>query len=190
MTDILAVFNNITPQWKQHACYYFCFFSWVPTRFVLGVTEVLCSEGLSIWVLWVWRQSGIQVCTKHMHDDLKVISRYIEHIVRKSYCVMLAVFSKLSALTEALRRKLLNNQLSHFFKIMCARVYACVRKLTAQSVGRSVSHFLFFRSPPLFQRKELMQPLWASSDRIRTKKQTKKQKVQIFFSTKSYHHDH
>lgn len=40
----------------------------------------------------------------------------------------------------------------------------CVCRLTAQSEGRSVSHFLFFRSPPLFQRNELMQPLWASSD--------------------------
>lgn len=44
-----------------------------------------------------------------------------------------------------------------------------VWRLTAQSVGRSVSHFLFFRSPPPFQRKELMHPLWASSERIHTK---------------------
>lgn len=36
-------------------------------------------------------------------------------------------------------------------------------KLTAESVGRSVSHFRFFKSPPPFQRKELMQPLWANS---------------------------
>lgn len=46
--------------------------SWVPTRFVLGVTEVLCSEGLPIWVFWVWRQSGVQVCAEHMHDDLEI----------------------------------------------------------------------------------------------------------------------
>lgn len=46
--------------------------SWVPTRFVLGVTEVLCSEGLPIWVFWVWRQSGVQVRAEHMHDDLEI----------------------------------------------------------------------------------------------------------------------
>lgn len=44
------------------------------------------------------------------------------------------------------------------------QIFVC--KLTAQSVGRSVSHFLFFRSPPPFQRKELMQPLWDSSKAI------------------------
>lgn len=43
----------------------------VPTRFVLGVTEVLCGEGLPIWVFWVWRQSGVQVCAEHVHDDLE-----------------------------------------------------------------------------------------------------------------------
>lgn len=40
------------------------------TRFVLGVAEVLRSESLPIWVLWVWGQSGVQVCAKHMHEDL------------------------------------------------------------------------------------------------------------------------
>lgn len=43
-----------------------------PTRFVLGVAEVLCSKGLPIWVFGVWRQSGVQVCAEHMHNDLNI----------------------------------------------------------------------------------------------------------------------
>lgn len=41
-------------------------------RFVWGVAEVLRSESLPIWVLWVRGQSGVQVCTKHMHEDSTV----------------------------------------------------------------------------------------------------------------------
>jgi len=43
-------------------------------------------------------------------------------------------------------------------------VSVCV-SLTAQSVGRSVSHLRLFKFPPPFQRYELMQPLCANSER-------------------------
>lgn len=43
----------------------------VLTRFVWGVAKMLRSESLPIWVLWVRRQPGVQVCAKHMHEDLR-----------------------------------------------------------------------------------------------------------------------
>lgn len=46
------------------------------TRFVLSVTEVLRGESFPIWVLWVRRESGVQVCAKHMHEDLETQSKY------------------------------------------------------------------------------------------------------------------
>lgn len=50
----------------------------VLTRFVRGVAKMLRSESLPIWVLWVRRQPGVQVCAKHMHEDLRRQTR--------SYC--------------------------------------------------------------------------------------------------------
>lgn len=44
----------------------------IPTRFVLGVTEVLCCKGLPIRVFWVRRKSRVQVCAEHVHDDLGI----------------------------------------------------------------------------------------------------------------------
>lgn len=45
------------------------------TRFVLSVAEVLRGESFPIWVLWVRRESGVQVCAKHMHEDLETQSK-------------------------------------------------------------------------------------------------------------------
>lgn len=44
-------------------------------RFVLSVAEVLRGESFPIWVLWVRRESGVQVCAKHMHEDLESESK-------------------------------------------------------------------------------------------------------------------
>lgn len=41
------------------------------TWFVWSVAEVLGSESLPVRVPWVWRQPGVQVCAKDMHEDLK-----------------------------------------------------------------------------------------------------------------------
>lgn len=46
------------------------------TGFVLSVAEVLRGESLPIRVLWVRRKSGVQVCAKHMHEDLEAQSKY------------------------------------------------------------------------------------------------------------------
>lgn len=40
------------------------------TRFVWRLGEVLRGEGLSVGVLGVRRESGVQVCAQHMHEDL------------------------------------------------------------------------------------------------------------------------
>lgn len=45
------------------------------TRFVLSVAEMLRGKSFSIWVLWVRRESGVQVCAKHVHEDLKTQSK-------------------------------------------------------------------------------------------------------------------
>lgn len=45
------------------------------TRFVLSVAEVLRGESFPIWVLWVRGESGVQVCAKHMHEDLEPQSK-------------------------------------------------------------------------------------------------------------------
>lgn len=42
------------------------------TGFVLSVAEVLRGESFPIWVLWVRRKSGVQVCAKNMHEDLEI----------------------------------------------------------------------------------------------------------------------
>lgn len=38
-------------------------------RFVWRLGEVLRGEGLSVGVLGVRRESGVQVCAQHMHED-------------------------------------------------------------------------------------------------------------------------
>lgn len=51
---------NYNPQPEQH------------TWFIRRLHKMLRCKGFSVWILRMWREPWVQVCTQHMHQDLKI----------------------------------------------------------------------------------------------------------------------